>query len=111
MMRIRPYLFLALLVCALMITSCAGLRPASAVAPPRLQLPTLSLQPCQLAQLPEAPTQADLEIAYAARGSALVACDAARNLAVETLEAERALQDRWRALEAGTPPLWRRLIG
>lgn len=31
-----------------------------------------------------------------ARGADLVACDAARRLAVETLTAERALQERWR---------------
>lgn len=31
-----------------------------------------------------------------ARGAALVDCEAARGLAVETLLAERALQDRWR---------------
>lgn len=32
-----------------------------------------------------------------ARGAALVACDAARRLAVETLDAEHAAEDRWRA--------------
>jgi hypothetical protein len=31
-----------------------------------------------------------------ARGAGLLACDAARRLAVETLEAERLLLDRWR---------------
>jgi hypothetical protein len=36
-----------------------------------------------------------------ARGAALVTCDAARRLAVETLQAERALQDRWRT--GGSP--------
>jgi len=34
----------------------------------------------------------DLETAYMARGEALVACDAARRLAVATLMAERAAQ-------------------
>lgn len=49
-----------------------------------------------LDRLPQTPTEGDLEVAYVARGAALVACDTARELAVETLEAERALQDRWR---------------
>jgi hypothetical protein len=43
--------------------------------------------------LPPAPTQADLEIGYATRGAQLVACDAARRLAAQTLEAEHALED------------------
>jgi hypothetical protein len=48
--------------------------------------------------LPAEPTLGDLEAAYAARGAQVVACDGARRLAVETLLAERALQDRqkWR---------------
>jgi hypothetical protein len=50
-----------------------------------------------LAVLPEAPTRADLDVAYAERGAGLVACEGARRLAVESLLAERALQDRWRA--------------
>jgi hypothetical protein len=35
-------------------------------------------------------------VGYLLRGGDLVACDAARQLAVDTLVAERALQDRWR---------------
>ncbi len=54
------------------------------------------MNPCRLDRLPEAPTLADLESSYMARGLALAECDAARRLAVETLLAERALQDRWR---------------
>ena len=49
-----------------------------------------------LERLPERPTLADLEAAYMARGLRLAQCEAARALAVETLLAERALQDRWR---------------
>lgn len=86
---------LALLVCASMTASCAASRPPSA-EPPRLLLPTEATRPCTLERLPEAPTQADLEVAYVERGLSLVACDNARRLAVETLEAERTLQDRWR---------------
>lgn len=36
----------------------------------------------------------DLDAAYALRGAQLVACDAARRMAVETLIAEREMQDR-----------------
>ncbi|HVK42334.1 MAG TPA: hypothetical protein VM471_07640 [Phenylobacterium sp.] len=39
----------------------------------------------------------DLEAAYMDRGFRLAECEAARALAVETLLAERALQDRWRS--------------
>jgi len=45
--------------------------------------------------LPEAPSLADLEAAYMARGAQIVACDSARRLAVEALNVERAMQDRW----------------
>lgn len=66
------------------------------VAPPRLTIPTAATTPCRLDRLPPVPTMADLEAVYIARGAALVACDGARDLAVQTLLAERALEDRWR---------------
>jgi hypothetical protein len=66
------------------------------VVPPRLTLPDEAVQPCQLAVLPDRPTRADLDAAYVTRGAQLVACEGARRLAVETLLAERALQDRAR---------------
>ena len=81
--------------CAIMTANCAASRPPS-VMPPRLTLPDEVVRPCQLAVLPARPTRADLDAAYVTRGAQLVACDAARRLAVETLMAERALQDRWR---------------
>ena len=81
--------------CALMIASCAGSPPPSAT-PPRLILPDQAATPCRLDRLPPEPTAADLETSYLARGVALAECEAARRLAVETLLAERALQDRWR---------------
>ena len=87
---------IVLLGFAIMTASCAVSPPRSAV-PPRLPLPTKAATPCELERLPEAATQADLEIAYVERGSQLVACEQARSLAVETLLAERMLQDRWRA--------------
>ncbi len=92
---------IALIVLSAMTASCAVSRPPS-VEPPRLILPTAATTPCVLERLPPAPTQADLEVAYIERGRRLVACDSARSLAVETLLAERVLQDRWR--DAGARP-------
>ncbi len=94
-----PLMRIAPLGCALMIASCAGSPPPS-VLPPRLTLPTAALAPCRLDRLPDAPTLADLEASYMARGRALADCDAARGLAVETLKAERAMQDRVRTRRA-----------
>ena len=90
-----------------MTASCAASRPPSA-EPPRLALPEAAKRPCVLERLPEAPTIADLEIAYVDRGARLVACEAARASAVETLTAERALQDRWRreADARRRPAIW-----
>lgn len=99
MIPISPLMRIAPLVCAIMTASCAGSPPPS-VLPPRLTLPQAALKPCRLDRLPAAPTQADLEASYMARGQALAECDAARQTAVETLEAERALQDRWRTQKA-----------
>jgi hypothetical protein len=42
-------------------------------------------------------------VVYGERGARLVACETARALAVETLLAERALQDRWHR-ENEAPP-------
>jgi hypothetical protein len=75
-------------------TNCAASRPTSVVAPPRLILPETAARPCELHRLPERATLADLEIGYVTRGAQIVACDAARRLAVETLKAERAAYDR-----------------
>ena len=77
-----------------MTASCAVSLPSSA-EPPRLTLPRAAATPCVLERLPEAPSLADLEVAYVERGASLVACENARASAVETLTAERALQDRW----------------
>lgn len=79
-----------------MIASCAS-SPLASAPPPRLNLPAAATTPCRLDRLPDQPTLADFEAAYMARGFRLAECDAARALAVETLLAERALQDRWRA--------------
>lgn len=90
-----------------MIASCAGSPPLSTVAPPRLDLPETVRRSCALSTLPPEPTRADLEIAYATRGAQIVACDGARRLAVETLEAERAMQEAVRA-DAASSGGWRR---
>ncbi|NWE54076.1 hypothetical protein HX774_16865 [Brevundimonas sp. P7753] len=51
--------------------------------------------------MPEAPSLADLEAAYLLRGAQILACDSARRLAVDALDAERAMQDRWMEAEKG----------
>lgn len=91
-MRRSP--LLALLACALMTSSCAT--PPLSPAAPRLAMPQEARRPCELHRLPEHATQADLEIGYATRGAQIVACDAARRLAVDTHEAEHALEDEVR---------------
>ena len=63
-------------------------------------MPAEAARPCGLYLLPPKPTQADLEIGYATRGAQIVACDAARRLAVQTHEAEHELE-----AEARSPPL------
>lgn len=95
MTPIRFWMQIALGACAIMTASCAASRLPSPVAPPRLMLAEAVRQPCELARLPDQPTAADLEAAYVRRGAQLAACDAARRLAVETLEAERLLIDAW----------------
>lgn len=63
--------------------------------PPRLTLPALAEQPCRLPTLPPEPTIGDLEATYVQRGAEIVACNAARQLAVDTLKAERSMTDQW----------------
>ncbi len=83
----------ALLVCATLISSCASRTPVLPAAP-RVGMPPEAARSCGLYLLPASPTQADLEIGYATRGAQLVACDAARALAVQTHTAEHALEDQ-----------------
>lgn len=68
-------------------------------------MPALADRPCELYILPDNPTQADLDIGFAARGANLLNCDAARRLAVQTFMAEHELQDR-RAREARSKARW-----
>lgn len=109
MMRPFPWRRLAPLALSPMIASCAGSPAISTVAPPRLALAEVVERPCALAVLRPQPTRADLDAAYVTRGVQIVSCDAARRLAVETLTAERALQDRWREERAARRQAWWRL--
>lgn len=72
--------------------ACASSRPTLPAAP-RIETPPEAARPCALYILPERPTLSDLEIGYATRGAQIVACDAARRLAVETHAAEHRLED------------------
>lgn len=95
-MMLKPlWTRIVLLGSSSMTASCAASLPLSA-DPPRLTLPPVAETPCVLERLSGTQTQADLEVAYIQRGARLVECETARALAVETLIAERALQDRWR---------------
>ncbi|WP_426041351.1 hypothetical protein [Brevundimonas sp. TWP2-3-4b1] len=80
---------IALIACTTMTASCAGSRPISSVAPPRLSLPAMASRPCELHRLPAAPTLGDLEVGYMIRGRQIADCDVARRLAVDTLLSER----------------------
>jgi hypothetical protein len=57
-------------------------------------MPAEAAQACSLYLLPASPTMADLEVGYLTRGAQIVACDAARDLAVQTHSAEHALEDQ-----------------
>jgi len=101
------WILIAWLALPAMTASCAAWRPPS-VEPSRLALPEAATRPCVLTRLPAARPFADLGIASVRRGSRLVACEAARASAVETLTAERALQDRWRRAAGARrrPAIW-----
>lgn len=88
-----PWRTAALIAFATMTANCATSPPISTVAPARLVLPEVATRPCALATLPAEPKTGDLDAAYLLRGAQIVACDGARRLAVETLLAERAMQD------------------
>ena len=92
----RPWKLAALIGCALMISSCATSLPVLPVAP-QVQMPLEATRPCRLYVLPDHVTQADLDMGYVQRGADLVACDAARQLAVSTHEAEHSLEVELRA--------------
>jgi len=105
----NPLRLIAPLALLVTMTACATPGPQS-VEPPRLTLPKAAETTCTLDRLPPAPTEADLETGYARRGASIVLCDAARDLAVQTLIAERELQDRWRE-QQNPRPWWRIFTG
>lgn len=99
MTPMRLSLLIAPLACAMTTAACAS-RPPSLPAAPRIEIPAEAARPCSLYVLPEKPTEADLEIGYATRGAQIVACDAARRLAVQTHTAEHELENE---ITAATP--------
>jgi hypothetical protein len=50
---------------------------------PQTQIPIEASRPCELYRVPAEPSMVDLEVGYLKRGEQLVACDAARQLAVQ----------------------------
>lgn len=100
----------ALSGCMLLTCNCAGQTPTSPAAP-RIDMPAEARAPCGLYVLPESPTRSDLEAGYEARGSQIVACDAARKLAVQTHDDEHALMDKADAERRDrSVPAWRRWL-
>lgn len=73
-------------------------------------MPALAASPCAIFTLPLAPTQADLEAGYSRRGAQLVACDAARQLAVDTHADEHRLEDALAADRAERARPWWKLF-
>lgn len=72
--------------CALLTTACAISALPSVPRPPLRPIPDQVLKPCHLPRLPDgAATIGDLETLLVQRGTALLACDASRQLAVDTL--------------------------
>ena len=109
-MRLHLFLVSVLLATTTMTASCVS-SPPPPVRPPRLALPDAAAQPCALAVLPPNPTQADLDAAYATRGAQIVNCNGARQLAVDTQQAEHQLIDEWLKLEERRRRGWlRRLL-
>ena len=97
MMPTKPWRPIGCAAFMTMTAACASTPPTS--APPRVQLtlPAEATRPCRLPTLAPSADIGALEEAYMARGEALVACDAARRLAVVTLLAERAADAAARA--------------
>lgn len=73
-------------------------------------MPIQATRPCALPRLPDQASAADLESAFTARGVALLACDAARQLAVDVHAAQNADQEAWLRSQTPVSP-WRRLFG
>ncbi|MDO9607226.1 MAG: hypothetical protein Q7J26_01775 [Brevundimonas sp.] len=74
-------------------------------------MPETAKAPCVLPRLPDLPSQAELEAAYYARGTVIVACDAARQLAVDVHDGEHADEDAWLSRLAPTGGLLKTVTG
>lgn len=95
-MRTKTLILTAALVCAASMSACATrVLPSALPIPPRREMPETAKAPCVLPRLPDLPTYADLEAAYYARGVVIVACDAARQLAVDVHQGEHDDEDAW----------------
>lgn len=88
----RRWMLTAFLSCTGLTAGCATPPPALPVALPQLTPPPAATAPCEVYVLPPAATRADLDAGYVRRGAQIAACDAARRMALETLEAEHALE-------------------
>lgn len=87
--------------------SCAHSTPRAALhTSPRLDTPAQAAAPCPIYTLPEKPTLADLEAGYGVRGAQLVACNAARQLAVDAHELEHKAEDAVEAARAKRARAW-----
>jgi len=95
-MRTKILILTAALACAASMSACATrVLPSALPTPPRREMPETAKAPCALPRLPDLSTYADLEAAYYARGAVIVACDAARQLAVDLHAAEHRDEDAW----------------
>jgi hypothetical protein len=69
-------------------------------------MPQAARQACHLERLPLFPTNEDADNTLIARGVAIITCDGARDLAVQTHDAEHALEDEWLRLQAERQKTW-----
>lgn len=86
-----PWIQIAPLALTALTASCASSPRISLVAP-QIEMPAEARKPCGLHILPDAPRVVDLELGYAQRGAQILACDAARRLAVEIHDSEHLLE-------------------
>lgn len=96
---------IALVGCGMLMTSCAGWTPRLTGAP-QIEMPAEARKACSLSRLPENPTEGDLEALAQSRGADIVACDAARRLAVQIHDDEHALEAKADAERAARARPW-----
>lgn len=90
----------------MLLTSACAHSPPEPVRPPRLEMPAAARQACHLERLPTFPTNEDVDNTLIARGVAIITCDGARELAVQTHDAEHDLVDQWLAMMAERRKTW-----